>query len=77
MVSSESVAPMRFIWVRYQPELTLPVPFRDQIRDFDSDFGLSEPSNPATLCLAHTECGLATQNAVSYTHLTLPTILRV
>ena len=70
MVSSESVAPVRFIWVRYQPELTLPDPFRDQIRVFGADFDLSEAcilaseqpivSWPHTMCLGHTQCGLPT-----------------
>ena len=43
MVSMESVAPVRFIWVRYQPELTLPDPIRDRIRVFRLEFRLSEP----------------------------------
>ena len=69
MVSSESVAPVRFIWVRYQPELTLPVPSRGHFRVFRPDFGLSEacilPSEQphcvlATQNLAWPHCGLAT-----------------
>ena len=42
MVSSESVAPVRFKWARYQPELTLPVPSRAHFRVFRQDSGLSE-----------------------------------
>ena len=69
MVSSESVAPVRFIWVRYQPELTLPVPSRGHFRVFRPDFGLSEacilPSEQphcvlSTQNLAWPHCGLAT-----------------
>ena len=64
MVSSESVAPVRFIWVRYQPELTLPVPSRAHFRVFRPDFGLSEA------CILPSEqphCVLATQN-VAWPH---------
>ena len=64
MVSMESVAPVRFIWVRYQPELTLPVPSRAHFRVFRPDFGLSEA------CILPSEqphCVLATQN-VAWPH---------
>ena len=43
MVSMESVAPMRFKWVRRDVVATLKVQFRDKIRDFGPDFGLSGP----------------------------------
>ena len=42
MVSMGSGGPVRFKWARYQPELTLPDPFRDQIRVFGPDFDLLE-----------------------------------
>ena len=64
MVSMESVAPVRFIWVRYQPELTLPVPSRAHFHVFRPDFGLSEA------CILPSEqphCVLATQN-VAWPH---------
>ena len=41
MVSMESVAPVRFKWVRREVVATLKVQFRDQIRDFGTIFGPS------------------------------------
>ena len=41
MVSMESMAAVRFIWVRYQPELTLPDPVRGQCHVFGTIFGAS------------------------------------
>jgi len=41
MVSMASVAPVRFKWARYHPELTLPDPVRGQIRVFEVIFGPS------------------------------------